>query len=91
MMSRSEGLSALVAVVEHGGFSAAVERLGIAKSAVSRRVTDLEARLDLCLLNRCLRHYRRSSRKRQWWDFCASTRSSSCAVEAGNSIDPLPS
>lgn len=41
-MSRPEGLSALVAVVEHGSFSAAAERLGIAKSAVSRRVKDLE-------------------------------------------------
>jgi len=49
------------------------------------------ARLGVRLLNRCLRHYGRSDRKRQWWDFGASTRSSSCAVETGNSIDPLPS
>jgi DNA-binding transcriptional LysR family regulator len=38
-MNRFDELSALVAVAEQGSFSAAAERLDIAKSAVSRRVT----------------------------------------------------
>jgi DNA-binding transcriptional LysR family regulator len=54
-MNRFEELSALVSVVEQGSFSAAAERLDIAKSAVSRRVTDLEARLGVRLLNRTTR------------------------------------
>ncbi len=54
-MNRFDELTALVAVVEHGSFSAAAERLDIAKSAISRRVTDLEARLGVRLLNRTTR------------------------------------
>lgn len=54
-MNRFEELSSLVAVVEHGSFSAAAERLDIAKSVVSRRVTDLEVRLGVRLLNRTTR------------------------------------
>jgi len=54
-MNRYEELSAFVGVVEHGGFSAAAERMGNAKSAVSRRVGDLEARLGVRLLNRTTR------------------------------------
>ncbi|MGB1109406.1 MAG: LysR family transcriptional regulator [Gammaproteobacteria bacterium] len=54
-MNRYEELSALVAVVEHGSFSAAAEHLGLAKSAVSRRVTELENRLGVRLLNRTTR------------------------------------
>ena len=38
-------------VVEHGGFSAAGQRLGIPKSRLSRRVAELEARLGLSLIH----------------------------------------
>jgi DNA-binding transcriptional LysR family regulator len=55
VLNRFDELSALVAVVEHGSFSAAAERPDIAKSAVSRRVADLEARLGVRLLNRTTR------------------------------------
>ncbi|MCZ7598013.1 MAG: LysR family transcriptional regulator [Gammaproteobacteria bacterium] len=44
-MDRFEELSAFVRVAETGSFTAAAEQLEIAKSAVSRRVADLEARL----------------------------------------------
>lgn len=44
-----------VAVVEKGGFTAAADRLGISKSAVSKRITQLEARLDVQLLHRSTR------------------------------------
>ncbi|MEA3413735.1 MAG: LysR family transcriptional regulator [Pseudomonadota bacterium] len=54
-MNRYEELAAFVGVVEHGSFSAAAERLGSAKSAVSRRVSELEARLGVRLLNRTTR------------------------------------
>ncbi len=42
-------------VVEHGGFSAAGQRLGIPKSRLSRRVAELEARLGVRLLQRTTR------------------------------------
>ncbi len=44
-----------VAVVEAGSFTAAAERLGLAKSAVSRRIGALEARLGAGLINRTTR------------------------------------
>ena len=44
-----------VAVVEKGGFTAAADRLGISKSAVSKRITQLEAQLGVQLLLRSTR------------------------------------
>lgn len=54
-MDRFGDLEAFVAVVETGGFSPAAERLGVAKSAVSRRIVGLESRLGARLLNRTTR------------------------------------
>jgi len=54
-MDRLTDIESFVAVVEAGSFSAAAERLGAAKSAVSRRVSALEARLGVKLLNRTTR------------------------------------
>ncbi|QKM47814.1 HTH-type transcriptional regulator CynR [Burkholderia glumae] len=42
-------------VVEHGGFSAAERVLGISKSRLSRRLTELEATLGVRLLQRSTR------------------------------------
>ncbi|MEZ5541093.1 MAG: LysR family transcriptional regulator [Pseudomonadota bacterium] len=54
-MDRFADIEALVAVVEAGSFSAAGERLGVAKSMVSRRVSQLEQRLGSRLLHRTTR------------------------------------
>ena len=54
-MGKFEQFEAFVAVVDHQGFSAAGEKLGIAKSALSRRVSELEVRLKVKLLNRTTR------------------------------------
>ncbi len=48
-------LETFVAVVESGGFSRAAEKLETTPGAVSRRVSSLEARLGLRLLNRTTR------------------------------------
>ncbi len=53
-----EGFGAIpvfVAVVENGGFSAAARTLGISKSAVSKRINQLEAQLGVRLLHRTTR------------------------------------
>ena len=54
-MDKFEDLQAFVAVVETGSFTAAAERLDIAKSAISRRVSALEQRLGVQLLRRTTR------------------------------------
>lgn len=54
-MDRFDALEAFVAVVEAGQFSAAADRLRIGKSVLSRRVSDLEARLGAQLLRRTTR------------------------------------
>ncbi len=54
-MHRFEDLEAFVAVVEAGSFTAAADRLDLAKSAVSRRIAALEARLGAELLRRTTR------------------------------------
>ncbi len=54
-MDRFEELSAFVRVAETGSFTAAAEQLDLAKSAVSRRVADLEARLRVQLFRRTTR------------------------------------
>jgi len=54
-MNRLEELEAFVAVVDFQGFSNASDKLGLAKSMVSRRVSELEQRLGVQLLQRTTR------------------------------------
>ena len=54
-MDKFADLEALVAVVEAGTFNAAGERLGVAKSVISRRISQLESRLGSRLLHRTTR------------------------------------
>ena len=54
-MNKFSDLEAFTAVVESGTFSAAGERLGVAKSVVSRRISNLEHRLGSQLLHRTTR------------------------------------
>ena len=54
-MDKFTNLEAFAAVVEAGTFSAAGERLGVAKSVVSRRISQLERRLGSRLLHRTTR------------------------------------
>lgn len=54
-MDRFADMKMFVAVVDAGSVSGAAERLEVAKSAVSRRLTELEARLGAQLLHRTTR------------------------------------
>ena len=54
-MNRLHALECFVAVVESGQFSVAAERLGIGKSVISRRVSELEEHLGALLLQRTTR------------------------------------
>jgi DNA-binding transcriptional LysR family regulator len=67
-MNRFADIEALVAVVESGSFSAAADRMGIAKSALSRRIALLEKRLDARLLNRTTRQLSLTDAGRAFYD-----------------------
>ena len=54
-MSSIDEMAAFVRIVEAGSISRAAEQLGMAKSGVSRRLAELEARLGVRLLNRTTR------------------------------------
>jgi DNA-binding transcriptional LysR family regulator len=54
-MSEFEEMRTFVRIVEAGSISKAAEQLGIAKSGVSRRLTDLESRLGVRLIARTTR------------------------------------
>ena len=55
IMSQIEELRAFVTIVETGSLTQAADRLGIAVSAVSRRLRDLELRLGAALIQRSTR------------------------------------
>ena len=54
-MDRLTEMEAFATVVDQGGFTDAAKKMGISKSAVSKHVSSLEARLGARLLNRTTR------------------------------------
>jgi DNA-binding transcriptional LysR family regulator len=54
-MGQLEDMDVFIHVVDAGGIGRAADQLGLAKSAVSRRLSDLEKRLGVRLLNRTTR------------------------------------
>jgi DNA-binding transcriptional LysR family regulator len=57
MMQSFEEIATFVAVVQHGGFGAAADRLGVATPVVSKRVKALEDRLSTQLVQRTPRAF----------------------------------
>jgi len=66
-MDKLAALEAFTAVVETSGFQSAAQRLGIAKSVVSRRVTQLEKSLNSRLLHRTTRRISVTDEGRQFY------------------------
>ena len=69
-MDRFADMQMFVAVVEAGSLSAAAERLNLAKSAVSRRLAELEARLGVSLIQRTTRRLNLTDSGRAYYDRC---------------------
>lgn len=70
-MNRFEDLHTFVAVVEAGSFTAAADRLDMAKSAVSRRVSSLEGRLGVQLIRRTTRRLNLTDSGRSFYEHSA--------------------
>ncbi|HTM43653.1 MAG TPA: LysR family transcriptional regulator [Polyangiaceae bacterium] len=58
-------------VVQAGSFTAAAKQLGMPKSTVSRKVAELEQRLDARLLQRTTRKLNLTDAGRTYYDYCA--------------------
>lgn len=69
-MGRIAEIEAFVRIVETGGVGAAAERLDLAKSVVSRRLKDLEARLGVRLLQRTTRRISLTETGRAYYERC---------------------
>jgi len=69
-MDRFEEIQTFISIVKAGSFSLAAERLDIAKSAVSRRLSDLETRLGVQLLTRTTRRINLTESGRQYYLRC---------------------
>jgi DNA-binding transcriptional LysR family regulator len=67
-MDKFEEYQAFIAVVDAGSFTAAADRLGSAKSAISRRVSALEERLGVQLLHRTTRVLNLTETGRSFYD-----------------------
>jgi DNA-binding transcriptional LysR family regulator len=67
-MDRATEMAVLVASIEHGGFTAAAERLGLTPSAVSKAVTRLERRLGTKLLARTTRRIALTTEGQTYFD-----------------------
>ncbi|WP_206957824.1 LysR family transcriptional regulator [Trinickia acidisoli] len=67
-MDRFHALSAFVAVVEAGGFSAAARRTGDSQSAISKAIGALEKRLGVVLLNRSTRSVTLTDQGQRYYD-----------------------
>ena len=69
-MDRFADMQMFVGVVEAGSLSAAADRLNLAKSAVSRRLAELEARLGVSLIQRTTRRLNLTDSGRAYYDRC---------------------
>ncbi|WP_255423588.1 MULTISPECIES: LysR family transcriptional regulator [unclassified Xanthomonas] len=67
-LDRFQELSAFIAVVEAGGFTAAARRTGDSQSSVSKAVGALEKRLGVALFNRSTRSVTLTDQGRRYYD-----------------------
>ena len=69
-MSMFDGIPEFLAVAETQGFSSAARRLGVATSQISRRVSDLEAKLGVALVARTTRKVKLTEAGLTYYEYC---------------------
>lgn len=69
-MDRFEELLTFIRIVDSGSLSAAAEKLNLAKSAISRRLSDLESRLGVQLLQRTTRRINLTDAGQRFYQRC---------------------
>jgi DNA-binding transcriptional LysR family regulator len=71
-MDKFAHMQIFVGIVEAGSISGAAERLGLAKSAVSRRLAELEERLGASLIQRTTRRLNLTDSGRAYYERCVA-------------------
>lgn len=71
-MNRLAEMEVFVAIVDAGSISAAADRLDIAKSAASKRLSDLEQRLGVSLMQRTTRRLSLTGAGSEFYQRCAA-------------------
>jgi DNA-binding transcriptional LysR family regulator len=69
-MDRFRTMQSFVRVVRAGSFTLAAQQLGMSRALISRHISDLEARLDVRLLNRSTRALDLTEEGRRYLEFC---------------------
>lgn len=69
-MDRYEEMQTFIRIIDAGGISRASEQLNLAKSAVSRRLSDLEERLGVQLMNRTTRKFTLTDTGQAYYEQC---------------------
>ncbi len=83
MADKYEDLRTYVAVIDSGGINAAAAALGIAKSAVSRRLGELEDRLGAALITRTTRSFEPTAAGRRYYQGAREVLDAIDALDAG--------
>jgi len=79
-MGQLEDMDTFVRIIDAGGISRAANQLGIVKSAVSRRLVDLEVRLGVQLLNRSTRKSSLTEAGQQYYERAVQILSNVAAI-----------
>ena len=80
-MDEFSAIPVFVAVVENGGFSAASRTLGVSKSAVSKRINQLENHLGVLLLHRTTRKLSLTEAGERYYEHAAQALSAAGKAE----------
>jgi DNA-binding transcriptional LysR family regulator len=80
-MNEFAAIPVFVAVVESGGFSAASRTLGVSKSAVSKRINQLESHLGVLLLHRTTRKLSLTEAGERYYEHAAQALSAAGKAE----------
>jgi len=86
-MQDISAIPVFTAVIEQGSFSKAAEKLGITKSAVSKRITGLEAQLGVKLLHRSTRKLSLTEAGERYFEY--ASQALHAAQEAENAATEL--
>ncbi len=87
IMDEFSAIPVFVAVVENGGFSAAARTLGVSKSAVSKRINQLEKQLGVRLLYRTTRKLSLTEAGERYFEHAA--RALQAAAQAEDAVAEL--